>query len=188
MSARGKRILDIAVAAIGLVVLAPLIAAVAAAIRLQSPGPALFRQTRVGRNGVPFTCYKLRSMHAGTTERPTHETPATAVTPFGHWLRRSKFDELPQRFNVLRGELSLVGPRPCLPSQKELIDLRHTLGVLDVRPGITGLAQIMGIDMSRPRRLAKVDAIYVDRQSLALDLRIIGATLTRRGGSLGRRR
>lgn len=188
MSARGKRILDIAAAAIGLVVLAPLIAAVAAAIRLQSPGPALFRQTRVGRHGVPFTCYKLRSMHAGTTERPTHETPAIAVTPFGHWLRRSKFDELPQLFNVLRGELSLVGPRPCLPSQKELIDLRHTLGVLDVRPGITGLAQIMGIDMSRPRRLAKVDAIYVDRQSLALDLRIIGATLTRRGGSLGRRR
>lgn len=175
-----KRLIDMSVSIAGLIALAPLMAVVALAVRLQSPGPAIFRQPRVGRNGVVFTCYKFRSMHLGTPELPTHEAPGGSITPIGSLLRRSKLDELPQLLNVARGDMSLVGPRPCLPTQHELIEHRGTLGVLELRPGITGLAQVLGVDMSEPRRLARVDAGYGARQSLALDLRLVAATLAAR--------
>jgi len=151
------------------------------AIRLSSPGPAVFSQIRVGREGRHFTCYKLRTMALGTKHVGTHEVPAASITPVGKMLRATKLDELPQLWNVLRGEMSLVGPRPCLPVQEELIEERRERGVLTILPGITGLAQVEGIDMSEPRRLAERDADYLSRRSLAFDLKILVWTVLGKG-------
>jgi lipopolysaccharide/colanic/teichoic acid biosynthesis glycosyltransferase len=111
----------------------------------------------------------------------THEMSADTVTPLGRWMRRTKIDELPQVLNLLRGEMSLVGPRPCLSIQRELVELREKLGVLRVRPGITGLAQVQGVDMSNAERLAQLDALYVRTRSVRLDIAIILKTLSGRG-------
>lgn len=172
---------DFCAALAGLVVAAPIIAIALVAIRMETPGWPLFSQTRIGRRGKPFTCFKLRTMHQGTVHVPTHEAAASAVTPLGQRLRLWKLDELPQLVNVLKGEMSLVGPRPCLPSQTVLIEARQRAGVLNVRPGITGLAQIRGIDMSDPELLARIDAEYVEHASLFGDLRLILATVLGRG-------
>jgi O-antigen biosynthesis protein WbqP len=176
-----KRVFDFSVSVLLLVLCSPILLIIIAVIRLQSSGSAIFSQTRVGTKGQPFTCYKLRTMYAGTPNLPTHEVAALSVTPLGKYLRRFKFDELPQLYNVLIGDLSLVGPRPCLPSQVELVEARRRLGVLEVRPGITGLAQIKGVDMSDADRLAQIDAQYVRTQSLIGDLRLIMATLRGKG-------
>lgn len=176
-----KRLFDIAVCASLLLVLWPFLLLVAVAIRIQSPGGAIFAQVRVGKHGRPFTCYKLRTMHTGTASLPTHEVKASAVTALGEHLRRFKVDELPQLWNVLVGDMSLVGPRPCLPSQTDLIAARKRLGVFEVLPGITGLAQVKGIDMSDPARLAEVDAQYIRTQALMTDLKLIWATIRGQG-------
>jgi O-antigen biosynthesis protein WbqP len=120
-------------------------------------------------------------MYSGTANLPTHEVKASSVTALGEHLRRFKIDELPQLWNVLVGDMSLVGPRPCMPSQAELVEARRRRGVFAVRPGITGLAQVRGIDMSDANRLAEVDAEYVRSQSLQGDLRLIIATLRGQG-------
>jgi O-antigen biosynthesis protein WbqP len=176
-----KRVFDIGVSLAGLLISLPLILLAMLAIRAETPGSPLFTQPRVGRGERTFTCYKLRTMHADTRHLPTHETHASAVTPLGRILRKYKLDELPQLYNVVTGDMSLVGPRPCLPSQRALIEARKRLGVLDVRPGITGLAQVRGIDMSDPERLAAVDAEYVGSASFAGDLRLLIATVLGRG-------
>ena len=178
-----KRLFDLTASACGLLFGAPIIALALLAVRRSSPGSPLFAQQRVGRHGRVFTCYKLRTMYQDTAHVPTHQAQASAVTPLGSKLRRWKLDELPQLYNVLVGDMSLVGPRPCLPSQAELIAARQRRGVLEVRPGITGLAQVQGIDMSDPERLAAVDADYVARQSFIGDVRLLIATLT--GGGVG---
>jgi lipopolysaccharide/colanic/teichoic acid biosynthesis glycosyltransferase len=147
------------------------------AIRLTSPGKAIFRQPRVGKDGKVFTCYKFRTMWRDVRQAGTHEMSADTVTPLGRWMRRTKIDELPQVLNLLRGEMSLVGPRPCLSTQRELVELREKLGVLRVRPGITGLAQVLGVDMSDAKRLAQLDARYVRMRSVRLDIKIILKTL-----------
>lgn len=121
-------------------------------------GAPLFRQERVGRNRIPFTLVKFRTMKPDTASVASHLADASAITALGSFLRRTKLDELPQLWNVLKGEMSLVGPRPCLFSQTELIEERDSRGVLAARPGITGLAQINDIDMSTPRLLAETDA------------------------------
>lgn len=172
-----KRIFDIAASLTGLILLALPMVIVAIIIRLSSPGPALFPQQRVGRNEKPFTCYKFRTMHVGTEQRATHEVSKSAITSAGKILRRFKIDELPQLWNVLRGEMSLVGPRPCLPIQKELVEERRKRGVYTLRPGITGLAQVQDVNMSSPRKLAEIDADYLNRQSFGLDLGIILRTI-----------
>lgn len=143
------------------------------AIRLTSPGSAIFAQPRIGRDGKVFTCYKFRTMRHGIRQAATHEMTEDAITSVGKFMRRTKVDELPQAWNILRGDMSLIGPRPCLPSQRELIDWRTRLGVFQVRPGITGLAQVRGVDMSDPERLARLDADYIARRSVSLDIRII---------------
>ena len=176
-----KRAFDVSVCALFLAFFWPVLLIVIVAIRLQSPGKAIFAQLRVGANGRLFTCYKLRTMYSGTVDLPTHKVAASAITPLGEYLRRFKIDELPQLWNVLIGDMSLVGPRPCLPSQTELVEARRRLGVLDVRPGITGLAQVNGIDMSDANRLAEIDARYVRTQSLFEDFKLIWATLRGRG-------
>jgi O-antigen biosynthesis protein WbqP len=178
-----KRSFDVVACGLFLLFFWPLLLIVVIAIRLQSSGPAIFRQIRVGKNGRLFTCYKLRTMYSGTANLPTHEVQASSVTALGEYLRRFKIDELPQLCNVLVGDMSLVGPRPCLPSQTDLIAARRQLGVLAVRPGITGLAQVNGVDMSDANRLAEIDAQYVRTQSLTGDFRLIVATL--RGHGVG---
>ena len=174
-----KQIVDLAGAALLLVVTSPVLVLAALAVRASSPGPVIFSQTRVGRDGLPFRCHKLRTMYVGTPSLPTHEAPANSVTSVGKVLRKFKLDELPQFWNVLKGEMSLVGPRPCLPTQTELIECRRRLGVLAALPGITGLAQIRGIDMSNPELLAETDAAYLRTASFWLDLRILFGTLYR---------
>ncbi len=154
-----------------------------AAIRLQSPGPGIFRQERVGRNEQVFTCLKFRTMYISAPNVGTHEVPAAAVTPLGHFLRRTKLDELPQVINILRNDMSLVGPRPCLPNQASMIGERRAQGVFEIKPGITGLAQVRGIDMSDPTGLAACDREYLLLQSLLLDLKII--LQTARGAGSG---
>lgn len=178
-----KRAFDILASAAGLVVLSWLIALLAIVVRVTSPGPALYAMPRLGLRRKPFICYKLRTMQADTPAAATHHTPATSITPVGRWLRRTKLDELPQLWNVLIGDMSLVGPRPCLPIQSELIEARQRLGVFDIRPGITGLAQVEGIDMSDPQRLAAADAVYQREQSFTGDLKLILRTFFGRGST-----
>ena len=176
-----KRAFDVLACTVFLVVFWPALLTIIVAIRLQSPGRAIFTQVRVGKNGRLFTCYKLRTMYWGTANLPTHQVDASAVTALGEHLRRFKIDELPQLWNVLVGDMSLVGPRPCLPTQVELVEARRRLGVLKMRPGITGLAQVSGVDMSDANRLAEIDARYAASQSLTEDFRLIWATLRGQG-------
>jgi O-antigen biosynthesis protein WbqP len=180
-----KRAFDVLACGLFLLLFWPILMIVIVAIRLQSPGPAIFKQLRVGKDG-PFTCYKFRTMYFGTANLPTHEVQASSVTALGEHLRRFKIDELPQLWNVLLGDMSLVGPRPCLPSQVDLVEARRRLGVLEVRPGITGLAQVNGVDMSDANRLAEIDAQYVRTQSLIGDFKLILATLRGQGVGVDR--
>lgn len=175
-----KRAFDILVALLGLIVLAPLMAVIAVVVHFSSPGGAIFCQARVGRGEKPFICYKFRTMTVGAPSVGTHDISPGWVNPVGRILRATKLDELPQLFNVLRGEMSLVGPRPCLPSQTVLIAERRKKGVFAARPGITGAAQIAGLDMSTPVALAEVDRQYIECQSFAGDLGIILRTLLHR--------
>jgi lipopolysaccharide/colanic/teichoic acid biosynthesis glycosyltransferase len=172
-----RRLIDIAFAIGVLLALGWLLGLLWLLVRATSPGPGIFAQTRLGRHQRPFTLYKLRSMRAGTRDMGTHEASADVVTGVGRFLRGTKLDELPQIINMLRGELTLIGPRPGLPMQSELSAERQKRGVFDVTPGLTGLAQVQGIDMSDPVRLAAVDAEYARLQSLALDARIALATV-----------
>ncbi|SMC50109.1 Sugar transferase involved in LPS biosynthesis (colanic, teichoic acid) [Fulvimarina manganoxydans] len=180
-----KRFFDIAASLFGLIALGWLIGLLAILIRRESDGPGIFRQERVGRHGRTFICYKMRTMARETPNAASHETSASFVTPLGARLRRYKLDELPQLWNVLRGEMSLVGPRPCLPVQTQLIAARMAEGAFAVRPGITGPAQVRGIDMSEPERLARIDGAYARERSFFADLRLIFQTLA--GGGQGDR-
>lgn len=155
------------------------------AVKRDSDGPGLFGQPRVGRHGRIFTCWKFRTMQVGTAQAGTHEVAASSVTKVGAFLRRTKIDELPQVWNILRGEIALIGPRPCLPVQTQLIEERRVRGVLEVLPGISGLAQVEGIDMSDPVRLARRDADYVALRGVLPDIRLI--LRTARGGGQGDR-
>ncbi|MCO6186620.1 sugar transferase [Rhizobium sp. L1K21] len=176
-----KRLFDFAVAAVMLVVLSPVIAIVAVVIKLTSKGPAIFAQTRVGWHEKPFKCLKFRTMQVDTPNVASHQASTAWITPVGRFLRKSKLDELPQLWNVLLGEMSLVGPRPCLPTQEELVAARRRLDVFSVRPGITGSAQLAGLDMSEPQRLAVADRQYVDERSFAGDIGILFNTALGKG-------
>jgi lipopolysaccharide/colanic/teichoic acid biosynthesis glycosyltransferase len=144
-------------------------------------GSPLFRQTRVGRYQKPFVLVKFRTMKPGTASVASHLVDGAAITRWGRFLRRTKLDELPQLWNVLKGEMSLVGPRPCLFNQEELIRERAERGVYEVRPGITGLAQIKGIDMSDPVLLAKTDAAMLADFRLPDYFRYIFLTIAGQG-------
>lgn len=152
-----KRLFDIIFSGFGLLFGWPVLLVIAL-IGWFDNGSPLFRQVRVGRFQQPFTLVKFRSMRLGTASVATHLASSDSITPFGHFLRRTKLDELPQLWNVLKGEMSLVGPRPGLFNQTELIVERAARGVFNARPGITGLAQVNEIDMSTPALLAETDA------------------------------
>ncbi|MBN9073190.1 MAG: sugar transferase [Rhizobiales bacterium] len=179
----GKRLCDLVLALAMAVPALLLCLGCVVAIRREDAGPALFRQTRVGRDRRPFTLYKLRTMSTGTGDRASHEVSTAQITRVGRVLRRTKLDELPQLINVLKGDMSFVGPRPCLPSQEALVTERDRRGVYAVRPGITGPAQLAGIDMSTPVELAQADALYAARIRFTDDLRYIVRTAT--GGGSG---
>jgi O-antigen biosynthesis protein WbqP len=174
------RVFDLVFSAVGLVLAGPLLLILTIA-GLFDTGSPMFRQTRVGRNKKPFTLLKFRTMRPETAHVATHLADATAVTPLGRFLRRSKFDELPQLWNVLKGEMSLVGPRPCLFNQLELIEARERLGVFHARPGITGLAQVSNIDMSTPELLAHTDALMLSSLGAKDYFRYILMTVTGNG-------
>jgi lipopolysaccharide/colanic/teichoic acid biosynthesis glycosyltransferase len=174
------RVLDVVLATVGLLLALPLLA-ILFLVCLADTGAPLFRQVRVGLHQRPFTLVKLRTMRPDTQSVATHLADGSAVTPLGRFLRRTKLDELPQLWNVLKGEMSLVGPRPCLFNQQELIDERAKRGVFGARPGITGLAQVQGTDMSTPRLLAEIDAQMLASLSVATYFRYILATVTGSG-------
>ena len=174
------RVFDLVFSAVGLVLASPLLLVLTIA-GLFDTGSPVFCQTRVGRNKKPFTLVKFRTMRPETKHVATHLADATAVTPLGRFFRRTKFDELPQLWNVLKGEMSLVGPRPCLFSQEELIEAREQLGVFAARPGITGLAQVNEIDMSTPELLAETDARMLASLGVKDYFRYILMTVTRKG-------
>ncbi len=174
------RCCDVVFSVIGLVVGAPVLLVLTVLGWLDTRSP-LFRQQRVGRQQKPFVLVKFRTMRPGTAHVASHLADASAITPLGSFLRRTKLDELPQLWNVLKGEMSLVGPRPCLPSQAELIAAREQLGVYRVRPGITGLAQLSGIDMSTPDFLAQTDAKMMNTMTLGNYLRYLVQTVAGKG-------
>lgn len=144
-------------------------------------GSPMFVQMRVGRDKTLFRMYKFRTMAIGSRTVDSHLASELDITLSGRFLRRMKLDELPQLYNVLIGDMSIVGPRPCLPTQLCLINERSIRGVFDVRPGITGLAQIMGVDMSTPRKLAAIDMIFVKKFNVCSYLRCLIKTLVGNG-------
>ena len=171
-----KRLLDIVLSLTALIVLAPLLLVLALLVKLDSPGPALFKQKRVGRNEKLFDIYKFRSMYTSaprdvaTSELQNAESHITRV---GRVLRKTSLDELPQLFNVLKGDMSLIGPRPLVPNEKDIHELRREKGAYRVRPGITGWAQVNGRDCVLPVDKARLDGYYADHMSFGLDVKII---------------
>jgi O-antigen biosynthesis protein WbqP len=173
-----KRVFDLAFALLLACILALPILAVAALVRLTSPGPALYWSDRVGRRNTIFRMPKFRSMRIGTPVVATHllTDPSAHLTPIGAFLRKSSLDELPQLWSILAGDMSFVGPRPALFNQSDLIALRNLHGVDALLPGLTGWAQINGRDeLPIPEKVA-LDVEYLERQSLWFDIRILWAT------------
>ncbi len=175
------RIVDLLLALLGLIVCLPIMAVIMV-IGVLDTGAPIFRQQRMGHYQVPFLLYKFRTMRRDAPSVPTHLAESSAVTQFGRFLRRSKLDELPQLWNVLKGDMSLVGPRPCLLNQDELIAARMEKGVFDARPGITGLAQVTDIDMSTPVLLAETDARMLANLNIEQYFKYLFLTLKGKGG------
>lgn len=173
-----KRAFDIIGAVLALVLLSPIMALIAVAVRMETPGPAVYWSRRVGRGNGFFMMPKFRSMRIDAPDVATHllADPEVWITPFGGFLRRSSLDELPQFWSVLIGDMSLVGPRPALHSQDDLVSLRTDAGVHRLRPGLTGLAQVQGRDELPIPEKARLDAVYMLRRSMGLDLVILART------------
>lgn len=174
------RVFDIFLSIVGLLLALPVMVLILVLSMVENGRP-IFLQERVGRNKDPFILLKFRTMAPNTPSLATHLASSHAITPLGRFLRRAKLDELPQLWNVLIGEMSLVGPRPGLPNQPELTVAREKLGVFKVSPGITGLAQINGIDMSTPEFLAQTDARMIAEMSVRNYFKYIFLTLAGRG-------
>lgn len=174
------RVFDFVFSLLGLVLGFPVLL-VLTIIGLFDTGSPIFRQVRVGRHQQPFTLVKFRTMKMDTASVATHLASSASITRFGHFLRKTKLDELPQLWNVLRGEMSLVGPRPGLFNQEELTEERAKRGVFDVRPGITGLAQVNEIDMSTPALLAETDQKMIQSLTVADYFKYIFMTVAGKG-------
>ena len=174
------RIFDFTFALLGLIFAFPVLLAIYV-LGLFDTGSPLFRQERVGRHQKPFVLVKFRTMKIDTASVASHLASSASITRMGAFLRKTKLDELPQLWNVLKGEMSLVGPRPCLFNQEELIVERNKHGVFKVRPGITGLAQVNTIDMSTPKLLAETDAKMIESLTLKDYFTYILQTVTGKG-------
>lgn len=180
MSPAVLRIFDLIFSTLGLMFASPVMLLILL-LGLFETGQPIFRQDRLGCHQVPFAVFKFRTMALDTPSVVTHLASSYSITRLGHFLRRTKLDELPQLWNVLCGEMSIVGPRPGLPNQTELIAVREKLGIFEVRPGITGLAQISGIDMSTPELLAQTDARMIAEMSIRNYFKYIFLTVLGKG-------
>ena len=174
------RVLDIVFSSLGLILGFPVLLVIYL-VGLFDTGSPVFRQERVGRNKKPFTLVKFRTMAVNTASVASHLASSSSITPLGRFLRKTKLDELPQLWNVLKGEMSLVGPRPGLFNQEELTHERSIRGVFDVRPGITGLAQVSDIDMSTPQLLAETDQHMIQILTIGNYFKYIMMTVTGSG-------
>lgn len=177
-----KRKLDIVIALIALIVLSPVLLILSILVKMTSKGPIFFKQKRVGIYKTYFYIWKFRTMRVDTPKDvPTHlfSNPEQFITPIGRFLRKTSLDELPQLFNIAAGQMAIVGPRPALWNQYDLIEKRDKYGANDVLPGLTGLAQINGRDELEISKKAKLDGIYVKKMSFLFDICIIVKTIFR---------
>lgn len=170
---RGKRAADLIVSMLAIIMLSPIMLITAVLIRLFDSGSVIFRQVRVGRNGQLFTLFKFRSLPIGTQSLPSDQVGKIKVSWLGRIIRRTNIDELPQLFNILRGDMSVVGPRPAIVQQEKLTSLRRQSGALSCRPGLTGLAQIRSFDGMTIEQKADFDAEYARHVTLLRDFSII---------------
>lgn len=176
-----KRVIDIIIAFIGSILLIPLLIIIIIAIKIDSSGPILFKQKRVGKNKKYFKIYKFRTMRIDTPkDKPTHllENPEQYITKVGRFLRKTSLDELPQIWNILTGQMSIIGPRPALWNQFDLIEERDKYGANNIRPGLTGWAQINGRDELLIPEKAKFDGEYVKRMSFLFDCKCFFGTIS----------
>ncbi|HEM4956077.1 TPA: sugar transferase [Streptococcus suis] len=174
-----KRILAIIISGSAIVILSPILLLIALAIKLDSRGPVLFKQKRVGKNKKHFMIYKFRSMYVDApSDMPTHllQDPTAMITKVGAFLRKTSLDELPQLFNIFKGEMAIVGPRPALWNQYDLIEERDKYRANDIRPGLTGWAQINGRDELEIDEKSKLDGYYVENMGLLLDIKCFFGT------------
>lgn len=179
-----KRAFDIASSACGMILLSPVILGTAIAVKVTSPGPVLFRQQRVGRGKRLFDIYKFRTMRTDTPNLPSHMINANDwFTPIGAMLRKFSLDELPQLWNIFKGDMSVIGPRPALWSQFNLVAARDEVGANDVRPGLTGWAQINGRDEISIEDKVALDGEYVRRRGIVLDMKCFMGTFSKLSGS-----
>ena len=177
----GKRLLDVILSGCGIVVLSPVYLIISLAIVIDDPGPILFRQKRVGIHKSFFQILKFRTMRIDTPhDVPTHmlKDPDQYITPVGKFLRKTSLDELPQLINIIKGDMSIIGPRPALWNQYDLIEERDKYGANDVMPGLTGWAQVNGRDELEIEYKAKLDGEYVKRQSFLFDCKCFFMTIT----------
>lgn len=172
-----KRILDVILASCLLVCLSPFYIVLGIIIILQDGGPAIFKQMRIGKSGVPFKFYKFRSMPLSTPTVESKDTIKLQITPFGKFIRRTNLDELPQFYNVLKGDMSFIGPRPPIPQQLDLIDLRKKNGSINLMPGLTGWAQVNSFDGMSVEQKAKFDGEYALNISFLFDCLILFKTV-----------
>ncbi|HEM4974463.1 sugar transferase [Streptococcus suis] len=174
-----KRILAIIISGSAIVILSPILLLIALAIKLDSRGPVLFKQKRVGKNKKHFMIYKFRSMYVDApSDMPTHllKDPTAMITKVGAFLRKTSLDELPQLFNIFKGEMAIVGPRPALWNQYDLVEERDKYRANDIRPGLTGWAQINGRDELEIDEKSKLDGYYVENMGLLLDIKCFFGT------------
>lgn len=176
-----KRFYDLVLSLTGLIVLSPLFLGLIILIKIDSKGPILFKQKRIGRHKTHFYILKFRTMRIDTPkDTPTHmlENPKQWITRVGKFLRKTSLDELPQMINILKGDMSIIGPRPALWNQYDLVEERDKYGIHDLYPGLTGYAQINGRDELLISEKAKLDGYYVKNISLWLDIKIFFGTIT----------
>ncbi|CYU88579.1 TPA: sugar transferase [Streptococcus suis] len=169
-----KRVFDIVLSGVAIFFFSPILVIIAIAIKLDSKGPVLFKQKRVGKNKTYFMIYKFRSMYVDApSDMPTHllKNPTAMITKVGAFLRKTSLDELPQLFNIFKGEMAIVGPRPALWNQYDLIEERDKYRANDIRPGLTGWAQINGRDELEIDEKSKLDGYYVENMGLLLDIK-----------------
>lgn len=174
-----KRVIDIIISILGIILLFPIFLITSILIRLESEGPVIFKQLRAGKNSKPFYIYKFRSMKADAPNLSTNEFKDANlfITKIGRFIRKTSIDELPQLINILKGDMSIVGPRPVILDEKELISLRQDYNVDNILPGITGLAQINGRDSIGNEEKVKLDYEYLQNRSLKLDIKIVFITI-----------
>ena len=172
-----KRLLDVLLSIFLLISLLPIFAIIAFIIFIQDGGPAIFRQKRAGKDGVEFMFYKFRSMPLSTLNVESKDTTKLQITSFGKFIRRTNLDELPQFYNVLRGDMSYIGPRPPILTQIDLIELRKKNGALSLKPGLTGWAQVNSYDGMPIEQKAKFDGEYAHKISFLMDCMILFKTI-----------